>query len=204
MAQSSKASAGSSASSSTAAEALEQMAQIQKRIARGDTDAAQFLTERAIQKAEGAEGSDTRLEKLRALQSHKTPKEWWKSPGALAGAAVLGVLFLLYGLPAASRGGHSVSGKVLLNEHAASGMEIVFHSISQENVRVATRTEHDGAFVVQRLPAGDYKVFLNKADNVPQNYLSPLSTPLRLKLHEDMNDITFSVTTLKKRSPGKS
>ena len=49
MAQSSQAAANSSASSSTAAQALAQMAEIQKRIARGDTDAAQFLIEKASQ-----------------------------------------------------------------------------------------------------------------------------------------------------------
>ena len=69
MAKTSKAGAGSSGSSSTAAQALAQMAEIQKRIARGDTDAAQFLIERAS-RPKTAEGlAEDSREKLEALKS---------------------------------------------------------------------------------------------------------------------------------------
>ena len=77
MAQSSKAAAGSSASSSTAAQALEQMAQIQKRIARGDTDAAQFLIERATASQDMADDSsvDALRQSMRAAKKQKATSD---------------------------------------------------------------------------------------------------------------------------------
>lgn len=203
MAKTSKAGAGSSGSSSTAAQALAQMAEIQKRIARGDTDAAQFLIDKVTANVEVTENPKIPLEKLRALRPKKNQFAWRNTSVLIATFSVFFVLIGIVGGYFVSRGGHSVSGKVLFNNEAARSVELVFYSISQGNVRITTLTEHDGAFTVASLPAGDYKVFLNKAADVPQSYLSPLSTPLRLKLHDDLENVTFSVSSSKKRGNRK-
>lgn len=196
MARSSKGVADTNNSSSTAALALERMAEIQKRIARGDTDAAQFLAERVIKQAEAEEPADVRREKLRALKAEKGKA--WASPVSIFGTAVCALAIVAYGFSAFSDNGHSVSGKVLVDQQIAADIELVFHSLSRSDIRVKVRTNSNGDFAVESLPAGDYKVLvlpLNGSNKIPKRYASPISTPLRVKLNENMGDLTMSVSS---------
>lgn len=205
MAQTARPSAGSAGSASSAAQALERMAEIQKRIARGDMEAAQFLTDQAIKQAEAEESPEVRREKLRALQAEKEKAVWWKSPALLGSAIVAGVLVLGLALVATRSGGHAVNGRVFVDERAARDVDLVFHSLSRSDVRVKIRTSEDGSFAVDSLPPGDYKVLVMPSDGsqqIPRKYASPISTPFRLKLHEDTSDYTMSVASEQKTRQG--
>jgi hypothetical protein len=195
MAQSSKASAGASGSSSTAAQALAQMAEIQKRIARGDTDAAQFLIEKATQTktAEGIAGD--RREKLEALKSQAAAKAGLGNSknliAAIAGSAVL--LLLLGGVGISSLfSGHSVSGTVMLDRKPLAQVEIAFHPKSGVGEPFRITTCDRGTFKINSLPTGDYAIFVSASDmdmKLPKKYLSPETTPFSLKLTNDRSDL---------------
>jgi hypothetical protein len=195
MAQSSKATAGASGSSSTAAQAIAQMAEIQKRIARGDTDAAQFLIEKAKQ-PKTAEGlAEDRREKLEALKSQAAANGGLGNSknlmAAIAGGAAL--LLVLGGFGISSLfAGHSVSGTVMLDSSPLSKVELLFHpkSVDVEPIRVTTCPR--GTFKLDSVPAGDYAIYVSP-DNldvrVPKKYLAPDTTPFELKLNRDRKNL---------------
>ena len=212
MAQSSQAAAGSSASSSTAAQALAQMAEIQKRIARGDTDAAQFLIEKASASQDIAEYAsvdtlrqsmrEARKRKATSAQATDSSKQW---PFIGAGVAVACLLAFVFAVGGFRSAGHSVQGTIYVDEQSAADLEMIFHSVSQSNVRIKLRTNADGSFVVESLPPGDYKIILlptNGVHAIPKHYSSPISTPLRLKLHEDTTGLTMNVASEQKVRQG--
>lgn len=212
MAQSSKAAAGSSASSSTAAQALAQMAEIQKRIARGDTDAAQFLIEKATASQDVAEDAsvdalrqsmrEARKRKGTPAQATDSSKQWLFIGAGVAVACLLTFVFAFGGFRSA---GHSVQGTIYVDEKSAGDLDLVFHSVSQSDVRVKLRTNADGSFTIESLPPGDYKILLLPTDGIhgiPKHYSSPISTPLRLKLHEDTSDYTMNVSSERKTKQG--
>jgi hypothetical protein len=211
MAQSSKASAGASGSSSTAAQALAQMAEIQKRIARGDTDAAQFLIEKAAA-SKAAEDEATVDEMRKSLRAARDRKAVSQSTGLSKNGLVIGACVGLACLLAAfvtagsfGTAGHSVAGTIYVDQQSVSDLELVFHSVSRSDVRVKIKTAADGSFTVESLPAGDYKIILlprDAAHGIPKHYSSPISTPLRLKLHEDTSDLTMNVASEKKTRQG--
>lgn len=210
MAKSSQAAAGSSASSSTAAQALEQMAQIQKRISRGDTDAAQFLIEKATASQELTDDSsvDALRQSMREARKRKASTQADSSKQRLfigAGAALASLLAVVFAVGGFGSAGHSVRGTIYVDEHTAADLDIIFHSVSQSDVRVKLRTSADGSFSVESLPPGDYKIILLPTDGVhaiPKHYSSPISTPLRLKLHEDTSDLTMNVASDRKMRQG--
>jgi hypothetical protein len=211
MAKSSKAAAGSSASSSTAAQALEQMAQIQKRISRGDTDAAQFLIEKATASQELTDDSsvDALRQSMREARKRKASTQAADSSKQRlfigAGAALASLLAVVFAVGGFGSAGHSVRGTIYVDQHTAADLDIIFHSVSQSDVRVKLRTSADGSFLVESLPPGDYKIILLPTDGVhaiPKRYSSPISTPLRLKLHEDTSDLTMNVASEPKMSQG--
>jgi hypothetical protein len=194
----------SSASSSTAAQALEQMAQIQKRIARGDTDAAQFLIEKASvsQQPDGQSSVESLRKSMREAKARNAASEsaGFSKQTWLVGAAAALVCLAVAILAATGLGsaGHSVAGRIFVDEQSAGDLELVFHSLSRSDVRVKIKTELDGSFVVESLPAGDYKIILlpqNASHAIPKHYSSPISTPLRLKLHEDTSDLMMNVAS---------
>jgi hypothetical protein len=195
MAQSSKASAGASGSSSTAAQALAQMAEIQKRIARGDIDAAQFLIEKAKQ-PKTAEGlAEDRQEKLEALKSQAAANGGLGNSknlmAAIAGAAALLLVLGGFGISALF-GGHSVSGTVMLDKKPLSRVEIAFHPKSGGGEPIRITTCERGTFKINSLPAGDYAIFMSPSDidvKLPRKYLSPETTPFRLKLTKDRSNL---------------
>ena len=212
MAQSSKAAAGSSASSSTAAQALEQMAQIQKRIARGDTNAAQFLIERATASQDMADDSsvDALRQSMRAAKKQKATSDQAANSSKQrlfigAGVVVACLLAVVFAVGGFRSAGNSVQGTIYVDQQSAADLEMVFHSVSQSDVRVKLRTNADGSFVVESLPPGDYKIILLPTDGVhaiPKHYSSQISTPLRLKLHEDTSDLTMNVASERKTRQG--
>lgn len=195
MAQSSKAAAGSSASSSTAAQALAQMAEIQKRIARGDTDAAQFLIEKASQPKSVEGAVEDRREKLQALKSQAAANSGLGSPKNMLAAIAGGVsLLLVLGIVGISSlfAGHSVSGSVMLDRKPLSNVEIAFHPKSGAGEQIRVRTCPRGTFKISSLPAGDYAIFVSPSDSelkLPKKYLSPETTPFRLKLTKDRSNL---------------
>jgi hypothetical protein len=195
MAKTSKAGAGSSGSSSTAAQALAQMAEIQKRIARGDTDAAQFLIERAS-RPKTAEGlAEDRREKLEALKSQAaTNGGLGSSKNLLAAIAGGAALLLVVGVVGISSlfAGHSVAGSVMLDRKPLSKIEIAFHPKSGDGQPIRVTTCERGTFKIGSLPAGEYAIFVSPSDldiKLPRKYLSPETTPFRLKLTKDRSDL---------------
>lgn len=195
MAKSSNASANSSGSASTAAHALAQMAEIQKRLARGDTDAAQFLIEKASE-AKTAEGLvDNRREKLQALKSQAAANgALGSSKNLLAAIAGSLSLLLVLGLVGVSLlfTGHSVSGSVTLDSTPLSRVEIAFHPKTGDGDPVRVTTCERGTFKISSLPTGDYAIFMSTSDldrKIPKKYLSPETTPFRLKLTKDRSNL---------------
>jgi hypothetical protein len=205
MAKSSQAAAGSSASSSTAAQALAQMAEIQKRIARGDPEAAQFLIEKASLSQNVADNSsvDVLRESMREARRKKASLAKVAQPSKQhlligAGVAIACLLAVIVAVGGFRSAGHSVQGTIYVDEQSAADLEMVFHSVSKSDVRIKLRTSSDGSFVVESLPPGDYKIILLPTDGVhaiPKHYSSPISTPLRLKLHEDTSNLTMNVAS---------
>jgi hypothetical protein len=188
------------------------MAQIQKRIARGDTDAAQFLIDKATTSQDVADDSsvdalrqsmrEARKRKASSAQAADSSKQRLFIGVGVAIACLLAVVFAVGGFGSA---GHSVRGTIYVDEHTAADLDIIFHSVSQSDVRVKLRTSADGSFLVESLPPGDYKIILLPTDGVhaiPKHYSSPISTPLRLKLHEDTSDLTMNVASEPKMSQG--
>jgi len=211
MAKSSKATVDASGSASTAAHALAQMAEIQKRIARGDSDAAQFLIAKAStsQQPAGDSSVDTLRKSMREAKARKLADKKMGLPthsilfGAVAVLSCLAVIVLAVARPGGE--GHSVAGRIFIDEQSAGDLELVFHSLSRSDIRVKIRTELDGSFLVTSLPAGDYKIVLlpqTASHTIPKHYSSPISTPLRLKLHEDTPDLSMNVASDRKSRQG--
>ena len=195
MAQSSQAAANSSASSSTAAQALAQMAEIQKRIARGDTDAAQFLIEKASQQKTAEGLAEDRREKLAALKSQAAANGGLGSSknllAAIAGGAALLLVLGAVGISSLFAG-HSVSGSVMLDRKPLSNVEIAFHPKSGDGEPIRVTTCERGTFKISSLPKGDYAIFVSPDDSdlkLPKKYLSPETTPFRLKLTKDRSNL---------------
>lgn len=195
MAQSSQTAAGSSASSSTAAQALAQMAEIRKRIARGDTDAAQFLIEQASQ-PKSAEGlAEDRREKLEALKVQAAANGGLGSSKTLLAAIAGSVgLLLVLGVVGASSlfAGHSVSGSVMLDSEPLSKVEIAFHPKSGDGEPIRVMTCERGTFTIRSVPSGHYTIFVTPDDlgvKIPKKYLAPDTTPFELKLNRDRTNL---------------
>lgn len=192
MAHSSKGVADTNNSSSTAALALERMAEIQKRIARGDTDAAQFLAERVIKQAEAEEPSDVRREKLRALKAEKQSNTSLSKPLLMTVAATIALLIGGGAFAFSSIGsGHSVAGTLTYDQKPLAGAEVIFQPKSGGAAPMRSITNDRGMFRVGGLPPGDYSIFLVSADPVklPKKYLSAESTPFKLRLTHDRRDL---------------
>lgn len=192
MAQTARPSAGSAGSASSAAQALERMAEIQKRIARGDMEAAQFLTDQAIKQAEAEESPEVRREKLRALQAEKEKTAGPKST-ILAAIAGVAVVVLAGGALAFSSigSGHSVAGTVTLDQKPLPMAEVIFHPKSGGGEPTRATTGDRGTFRIRSLPPGEYAIVLASTDSgkIPKKYLSPESTPFALKLSYDRQNL---------------
>lgn len=193
MAHSPKASAHASASSSTAAQALAQMAEIQKRIARGDTDAAQFLIAKASQSGVPEASGDTRQAQLQALKAQAAQKAAPRA-GILAAIGAGAATFLVAGVFAifSHVGGHSVSGTVMLDQKPLAKVELTFHPKFGDGEPLRITTCERGTFRIESLPPGNYSIFVSPRDlhvKVPKKYLAPETTPFTLKLTKDRSNL---------------
>jgi hypothetical protein len=191
-------SAGSAGSASSAAQAIERMAEIQKRIARGEMEAAQFLTDQAIKQAEAEESPEMRREKLRALQAEKEKAAGPKNT-ILAAIAGVAVVVLAGGALAFSSigSGHSVAGTITLDQKPLPMVEVVFQPKSGGGEPTRTTTSDRGTFRIRSLPRGEYAIFLASSDSgkLPKKYLSPDSTPFALRLTYDRRDLRMMATS---------
>lgn len=190
----------SGGSAATAAHALAQMAEIQKRIARGDTDGAQLLSakfaeSRAAADAPGA-AVRTNNEQSRAVTSGGSKALW----AAIGGAAVMLMVAALMFFTA-SDNRHSISGTIMLDRQPLPNVEIAFQLKSGNGDPIRVTTSEQGTFSIDAVPAGDYAIFLSPTETspkVPKKYLAPESTPFRLKLTKDRSDLRMIASSGKR------
>ncbi|MFM8636114.1 MAG: hypothetical protein ACKOEX_15130 [Planctomycetia bacterium] len=185
---------GTGGTASTAAQALEHMSELQKRIARGDLTGVESLVERLKGNASepGTRGKQ---------QKHSKPS--LRSFGMLAAGgvvamAVLGGLFV----QATAHRSHSVSGTLTLDRQALSNTDLAFqlHGAGREPIRVTTGS--DGSFGIESIEAGEYAVFLSPSDSgikLPKKYLSPKTTPFRIKVTQDLSGLRMTAVSEKSR-----
>lgn len=194
MGPSAQVSLDSSGSASSAAQALAQMAEIQKRIARGDVDGAKKIASQGIGSAP-AETSTAVRGKPHAPKAQK---------GVLAMIAGTASLLLVGGALclASFRSGHSVSGTVMLDREPLPQVELAFQLKNSDREPIRVMTSEQGTFSVKSLPPGDYAIFLSSADSaakLPKRYRTPEATPFRLKLTKDRSDLRMLAVSGKRK-----
>jgi hypothetical protein len=190
----------SGGSAATAAHALAQMAEIQKRIARGDTDGAQFLSaklaeSRAAADASGATGTTDE----KSLATTKgVPNALWAAIGGVAVMLLVAALMVFN----SSDSRHSISGTIMLDRQPLPNVEIAFQLKSGNGDPIRVTTTERGTFSIDAIPAGDYAIFLSPTESsskVPKRYLTPESTPFRLKLTKDRSDLRMIASSGKRK-----
>ncbi|MFM1996750.1 MAG: hypothetical protein RLZZ111_1137 [Planctomycetota bacterium] len=196
--------AASSANGSvnTAAQALANMAEIQKRLARGDTEAARALAAKPLAPPSFAAGSSpasasgpaSGAGEPAAAVSGKRPGLTAIIGGGLAAAVVAGVAVWMLTAGAS----HSVAGTVMLDQRPLAHVEVSFHPKAGAAPPIRVTSSAQGGFHVPALPAGEYAIVLSSADaagKLPRKYLSPESTPFRLKLTKSRSDLRMLAST---------
>lgn len=95
-------------------------------------------------------------------------------------------------LPPWLRHAPSVSGIILLDRNPVSGIQVVFHH-EAGNTEVRVTTGSGGEFTVESIPVGNYCVSLSSDDasRVPSAYCSPDSSPFRLHVERDLDNLQF-------------
>jgi hypothetical protein len=192
------ATAASSANGSvnTAAQALAQMAEVQKRLARGDTAAARALATKPLAPPSFTAGSTaaaasvgaTPAAEPAAASSGKRPALTAIVGGGLAAAVV--TVAAAWMLSAGAN--HSVAGTVMLDQRPLAHAEVIFHPKAGAAAPIRVTSSAQGAFRVASLPAGEYAIVLAAADaaeKLPRQYRSPESTPFRLRLTKSRSDL---------------
>lgn len=205
----SRAGSGGAGSPASAAEALARMAEIQKFVARGDIDAAQTLATKGSaikggmpQPASGRTAAETSGERKSRPATTKAG-----SRGRLVGASVACCLAVVVATALATSsifgGSHSVSGVVILDKRPLAGVEVAFAPKGGNGKSVCVKTTERGRFSIDRIPAGEYRIFLVPGDvqtNLPGRYQSPESTPFRIKLTSDRADLRMLASSDRQKS----
>lgn len=190
----------SGGSAATAAQALAQMAEIQKRIARGDTDAAQFLSARLAESKASEEGPGAA--RIGGTNNGTSASHFpMAACAAIAGVAALLLVGLCVGFSSLGSS-HSVSGTVMLDKEPLSNVELAFQPKSGSGDPIRVTTTDQGTFSIDSIPAGDYAIFLSPggtSPKVPKRYLAPESTPFRLKLTKDRSDLRMIASSGKRK-----
>ncbi|MFM8633545.1 MAG: hypothetical protein ACKOEX_01835 [Planctomycetia bacterium] len=169
------------------------MAEIQKRIARGDVDGAKKLASQGIGSAP-AEASPAVRRAGGSSQIH----------GGVVAAIVGSVAVALVAAflcVSTLRSGHAVSGTIMLDREPLPNVELVFQLKNSDSDPIKVTTSNQGTFNVKSLPSGDYAIFLSSAASVelPKRYRSPESTPFRLKLTKDRSDLRMLAVSAKRK-----
>lgn len=93
---------------------------------------------------------------------------------------------------------HMVKGVVLLDRKPLSDVEIKFHPVEKADVGpFRARASRAGGFGIEGLPRGSYAVTLHGDPDagtvVPATYEQPETTPFRLNLQQDLDNISLFV-----------
>lgn len=107
-------------------------------------------------------------------------------------AALAACLFAAVLVPRWTRHASTVSGTILVDRNPIAGIDVVFHNVAKDGeVRVTTGSL--GEFRVQGIERGDYTVSLHaeESDRVPPAYRSPDSSPFRLHVEKDLDNLQF-------------
>lgn len=197
MDQASAAAVHAGASASTAAHALKHMAEIQKRLTRGDLDGAQKLAEKVANRHDHVDARGG----LSARASKGSPSVRWSrsvvgmlAAGGIAATVLVGSVFA----QTFARRSHSVSGVITLDRQPLSNIELTFLPWPEVREPVRVMTSEKGTYSIESLPAGEYVIFMSPSDSnvkVPKKYLSPRTTPFRLKLIRDLSDLRMAAVS---------
>lgn len=184
-------------SSTNAAEALKGIATKQQKVARAKT-----------------ENAHRRTAPVAVVTAYKPPvqavppaDQAARSTGTrglvLCGVAVLCLAGLggLFWFPFSSSGGkHSVSGTLMLDNRPLGGADLFFHPRDRSSDPIRVTTSDGGVFHATDIPAGDYCVSLAVTDDrveVPKQYRSENSTPFRIQLRRDRQNLRMVASSRK-------
>lgn len=184
-----------SATASTAAQAIDRIAEIHKKLARGDAEAAQSLAQQGI--------NSSSTKGPASSSKTGTPSRTRKRAIVIAVGSATVVCLLLGMISVASfQGGHSVSGTVMLNQEPLPSVELAFQLKNGTGLPVIVTTGVKGEFNVGSLPAGEYAIYLKSTDeslSVPKKYQTAESTPFSLSLTKDRSDLRMLAVSEKKK-----
>lgn len=196
--------ASNGASASTAAHALKHMSEIQKRLTRGDIDGAQKLAEKVAVRDDTVGSKQGTIR--RPLRDSSTPRRPLSfvamiAAGGIAATLLVGSVFA----QTFARRSHSVSGIITLDRQPLPNVELTFQRWPEDREPVRVMTSEKGRYAIEALSAGEYVIFVSPGDSgvtVPKKYLSPRTTPFRLKLARDLSDLQMlAVSGKPKRGP---
>ena len=180
----------------TAAQALAQMAEVQKRLARGDTAAAHALATKPLAPpsfkagsaaASASAGAPAAADPAAASSGRRPALTAIVGGSAAAAVVAAAAVWMLAG-----GANHSVAGTVMLDQRPLAHAEVSFHPKAGAAAPIRVTSSAQGAFRVASLPAGEYAIVLSAADaaeKLPRHYRSPESTPFRLKLTKSRSDL---------------
>jgi hypothetical protein len=111
---------------------------------------------------------------------------------------LLGLAFLAFG---SSR--YSVAGTLLLERKPLAGAELQFHAAGGQFTPSRVTTSADGGFSIRGLPAGVYRVTVQSdaqaGADVPVAYKAVDSTPLRMKVQRNLENVSLYAVHPKRR-----
>jgi hypothetical protein len=192
-----KAPASASVSSQAADRAMANIKDLKRRRDRGEDVDTAYLTKVSRSLEAPAKDGDV------AAKASQTQGKISRS-SVLAGVLGLAaILLVIGGVRAFGSARYSVAGTVRLDEQPLAGVELLFHPSTTQGSTSRTTTAADGAFSLGGLPAGIYKVTLGGRDDsaaaIPLSYKRPESTPFRLKIRKDLDNVSLYAVHPKRR-----
>ena len=98
-------------------------------------------------------------------------------------------LLLLSATPTFAADG-KVVGRVTFKGKPLAGARVIFHLGKAQFV--GSKTDKDGSYAVDRVPAGAYKVTIEGTD-IPARYSSEDKSSLKVEIREGANDLHFDL-----------
>ena len=181
----------SSASSLAADAAIRDLRDDRRRRNRGDDDTG---TDSAL-----GRGVDEFTSNVSATVESLGMPRWIVRVLVLAAVGIVLAAAVINTLPMLAR--HTVSGAATFNGKPLGRVTLTFQRMAGSNTS-ETRTvvaATDGSFEIvaaQGLPSGLYAVSVRPGDSgasIPQNYVSPETSPLRFEIREDLSGMQISV-----------
>lgn len=192
-----KAPASASVSSQAADRAMANIKDLKRRRDRGEDVDTAYLTKvsRSLE-APAKEGDVV----AKAIQPQGKISRSAMLAGVLGLAAIL---LVIGGVRAFGSARYSVAGTVRLDQQPLAGVELLFHPSTTQGATSRTTTTANGAFSLDGLPAGTYKVTLGGGDDsaasIPLSYKKPESTPFRIKIRKDLDNVSLYAVHPKRR-----